>query len=618
MSESSDGETLGETTDEASSTQGSPLRDSPETWTVKWPYCRANSLDIKSYGTSVQGLIGSDRDCVPFFDTAWREQYEKLWLPTVTDSADWRSTSSNFLLRKQVQNSWFSMTELNRARTMSSVRTYCPLFMFSPVDITESVSTRPRTKKQKTEQESKPKRLRKSQIAKEKGNVIRGYKIRIQPSENQSRDLRNALGVYRDIYNATLSYDEDGHVDGTSEKEKNRVRACLTNVPNFRDTRPYWRQLPKHGRQQAVEEYFDRKKTLKKRVADPEDKLTHFEMKKKTRFGPSFRQESAPWKNYRIVDGTQYNGRGKSVWGDAYIVLSAKKDSNTTCSHLCGKPASYGRKWDRLPQRCCTHKLQGDVNVNTYLWLKVRGKLPSVFRGRNDKNAVETEARVIRDRLGHYWVWIQHEVKQDNWYMGPYGNVVALDPGCRNFQSWYSDNGSCGSIGKFKRLEDMLERADDIKSALDGRQYSNSKWRRHRRRSMLRIFQKVRNCVSDLHNKFAKFLVESFRLILIPEFKSKEMVEGSRLRSKTCRSMMTWSHYRFKQTLLNMAQKFTDVHVRICNEAYTSKTCGRCGHIRSHFTSETFTCPSCSFKGHRDILASRNILLRALPHVILR
>ena len=43
--------------------------------------------------------------------------------------------------------------------------------------------------------------------------------------------------------------------------------------------------------------------------------------------------------------------------------------------------------------------------------------------------------------------------------------------------------------------------------------------------------------------------------------------------------MLTWSHYKFRQRLKSKAEE-TGVKVMIQDEAYTSKTCSRCGNIQ--------------------------------------
>lgn len=77
--------------------------------------------------------------------------------------------------------------------------------------------------------------------------------------------------------------------------------------------------------------------------------------------------------------------------------------------------------------------------------------------------------------------------------------------------------------------------------------------------------------------------------------------------------MVTWAHYRFQQLLLHKQKEFPWCRVIICDEAYTSKTCGNCGFIHNKLGgSKEFKCPKCGLRADRDIHAARNILLRFL------
>ncbi|WP_293287887.1 transposase, partial [Microcoleus sp. PH2017_26_ELK_O_A] len=78
------------------------------------------------------------------------------------------------------------------------------------------------------------------------------------------------------------------------------------------------------------------------------------------------------------------------------------------------------------------------------------------------------------------------------------------------------------------------------------------------------------------------------------------------------RQMLTWAHYRFKQIIKHQADKNGSIVVDV-SEAYTSKTCGNCGHIhRKLGGSKVFKCPNCQTVIGRDLNGARNILLRAL------
>lgn len=48
-------------------------------------------------------------------------------------------------------------------------------------------------------------------------------------------------------------------------------------------------------------------------------------------------------------------------------------------------------------------------------------------------------------------------------------------------------------------------------------------------------------------------------------------------------------------------------------QAFTSKTCGKCGHLNNKLGgSRTFNCSACKHTEDRDVHAARNILLRYL------
>ena len=87
--------------------------------------------------------------------------------------------------------------------------------------------------------------------------------------------------------------------------------------------------------------------------------------------------------------------------------------------------------------------------------------------------------------------------------------------------------------------------------------------------------------------------------------------------------MLTWAHYRFQQRLLKKAELYPWCQVILCDEPFTSKTCGQCGEInRGLGSSKVFVCPelNCDYRADRDASAARNILLRFLTinHIAIR
>ena len=76
--------------------------------------------------------------------------------------------------------------------------------------------------------------------------------------------------------------------------------------------------------------------------------------------------------------------------------------------------------------------------------------------------------------------------------------------------------------------------------------------------------------------------------------------------------MLLWSHYRFRQRLLNKSREHS-CKVIVCDEAYTSKTCGECGILNGRLGgSKVFKCETCKAQFDRDANGARNILLRYL------
>jgi putative transposase len=214
--------------------------------------------------------------------------------------------------------------------------------------------------------------------------------------------------------------------------------------------------------------------------------------------------------------------------------------------------------------------------------------------------------------------------------------IIALDPGCRKFMTGYDPEGAIYEWGSHddKRLLLMCASADRLmrkarSATLEpwrvpqsepvtvSRAKSKLRARRHHlRRAALRAFDKIRNRVKDLHHKLSKWLCANYETVLLPKFETKGMTERGRngkrrLRSKTARSMYTWSHYSFRQRLQHKASEFVGCQVVLVTEEYTSKTCGCCGErSESLGGSEVFRCSACGVEADRDANGARNILLK--------
>lgn len=192
--------------------------------------------------------------------------------------------------------------------------------------------------------------------------------------------------------------------------------------------------------------------------------------------------------------------------------------------------------------------------------------------------------------------------------------VIALDPGIRTFLTGY-DGESVLEIGKgdIERVVRLCFHLDRLISCATQKSVK-SKQRRSMLRAASQIRIQIRHLVDELHRQTASYLVRNYKVIFLPTFDTSLMVIKSkrRINKKSARSMLTWSHFRFKQLLKAMASRF-GVLVVETNEAYTSKTCGHCGAVHIKLGgSKIFNCPKCGHIVDRDWNGAFNVMLKAL------
>lgn len=185
-------------------------------------------------------------------------------------------------------------------------------------------------------------------------------------------------------------------------------------------------------------------------------------------------------------------------------------------------------------------------------------------------------------------------------------NCASLDPGIRTFQTIFSPEvqGKIGE-GDFKKIYRLCLNMDKL---ISKKSIAKCKAKRNINKALKRLRWKIKDLIDDMHKKTAHFLVINFDEILIPIFKTSQMV--TKLNSKTSRSMLTFSHYRFKEFLKVKAQEYSCKVIEV-NEAYTSKTCSYCGKIQNIGSKKIMKC-SCGICVDRDLNGARGIYLRAL------
>jgi transposase len=85
-------------------------------------------------------------------------------------------------------------------------------------------------------------------------------------------------------------------------------------------------------------------------------------------------------------------------------------------------------------------------------------------------------------------------------------------------------------------LQKKLSRADSIQPSIDQKTNGpfeyNHKRRQNMKKAMKRVLCKMKNQLRDAHHKISRFLCESYDTLLLPDYKSREMVETGKRRFK--------------------------------------------------------------------------------------
>lgn len=512
----------------------------------------------KSSKTSAVVSTTTAKVLQPFWNASIKDLSQRLWLPIATDLcvSDWSSWNGS--AQSMIQKSWFSAT-LKTMKTMpmstNCEMTYSPLQLSlwhaTTVDGPHKIEDVAK-KQPKSTSTSTMDSAKVAKTAKEQANACK--KIRLNPTTEQLTLLKQWMGTNRWTYNQAVA---------SKRTTKNELRSQFVNNDQFaaNDAKSWVLETPYEIRDAAICDLVKGIKTSKQLLRN--GKIRNFRM--------SFRSKKNAQESF-VIRNRDYQRNGDGF----------------TCFRGFFKKA----------------------NVDAVI--RAREPLPQT---------IQYDSRLIRTRLNEWFLCIPTQASMP-YALGdenqvPQNRICSLDPGVRTFQTVFDANGAIVEFGAkdLARLYRLCRQADKIQSKRDK---LHGKKRYKLRLAYLRIFRRIRNLVSEIHKKMTNFLVLNYNVILLPTFETKPMSSKSgacKLQSKTVRSMLTWSHYRFKQRLLNKSKTTAHCKVIVCGEEYTSKTCTRCGFINNALGgSKIFQCPQCSLCIDRDHNGARNILLKNASH----
>ena len=117
---------------------------------------------------------------------------------------------------------------------------------------------------------------------------------------------------------------------------------------------------------------------------------------------------------------------------------------------------------------------------------------------------------------------------------------------------------------------------------------------------------RIQCLVDTLHWETIKDLLKTSDIIMLPEFKIKNMTQGLK-KSKQNRMLYCLKFYQFKSRLISKCFNHKKL-LFIIDESFSTKTCSHCNFENKKQKDRKFLCSKCNFLDHRDVNATRNLL----------
>lgn len=499
-----------------------------------------------------------DEDLRKFWNKKIASHSEHLWLPRLSDQHK----------TKQMSGSWFS------------IQTSQPL---------DCVPTEEFGFTEKFEKQCKPSSTQ----------GLKSYKIKLSLKSSHKKILNSWNNHYRYTYNSVVGYIKDAEKPTYNKIE---LRNKFVSKKNL-DDKKWLLETPKHVRESAV---FEVAKNYKSCFSNLQNgNIDHFDMgflsKKKPSW--SFEVPKSAIKTHgkkfclyqRITNGLKFKAH-------EFLPLEIEHDCKIHFDgldyYLCIPMIQKDRDCWKLKKKMVRHK---------GLKKKIFSLVSSVKTQKERVAMVNLLARTS----------VQNIKKGKIKKLPPKKEVIALDPGTRTFMTGYEPN-KVIEIGNDAASRIRLYKGahDRVRSQRDKAESDSDK--RKLTLKMRGIMRKVRNLRNEMHHQVSRFLVDRYKVIILPPFGVKKMTdkEGRVIPKEAVKSLTSLKHYQFSCLLKTKACE-TDSYVLAISEAWTTKTCGSCGKINESIKYEKeFNCPNCRLKIDRDFNGARNILLRSIRYTL--
>ena len=600
---------------------------------------KKNVQGTKSSPTSDRGSASTSNGKAPFWDEKLKAIYSKCAFPIATDSAASGSSSSSGSSNDSASNSWFSATR-TPLPSKSSPKTSWRSCVNFPADSMVSADTLKPPKKR-----SRDEKLNKTSTQKSERREQRTRKFRMRLTMEQKKTVCDWMGAARFTFNKSL------------EAVKNKEKSFPLDQSLLRDKFVTAKELKPetYARKEAqLAEMQKLPRPLTKIQARKESKLTEAIR------GRAVRKEAQDALGIEVGKFVREHpwllDTPKCIRYNAVISLVKAHDSNTAKAQAMAErgekkkhkfklkyrsrkqPSSWTIEIDKeniksvkTVDRPSTRHKNDNKDIKRRKWSEV-SLFPNFMGGKIflteeiPSEEINSGVKITRNRLGHFHMHVPISTSwEDLPKLKPEAErkVVALDPGVRAFQTFYSPENDFGSYATgehgFANVFKEAEKCDKMVSELTNEKLTYRQ-RKDLTRSKHRSIERCRNLVNEAHKKVVSDLCKNYDTILLPVFESQNMVKKPKnendkrrvIGSKTARALLGWKHYEFRKYLASKVV-MCGKELVVVTEEYTTQCCGQCGNLNKNLGgSKVYTCKECSFKCGRDENAARNIFLKYL------
>jgi len=540
---------------EISVTAEYPLLHKKKTWKDKFSSSELTTLNTKLLKILDLESTLKEKVLIPFWTPQSKVISEQLWLPTKIDCVDSVLNSSKESLNNNLMGkSWFSIKKKHPLK-MNSLMTSFQLSQFSLPDSMDCEVIQSKNKS-------------KNKLQKQ----YKTLKFRIFPTDSEKEQLQILFDQSRWYYNASIDIFYN-HYNSKNILEKNKYSNYT-----FRDIMRKYRYV--------------------------EDTIDNFIIKEFV-YDETANQIPVPeWWKDNIHSRTPRGATEKFI-SSINSAISNYKNGNIKKFDM-----KYRTKKDDTD-----YVHYEDIGYPTFI-RKIKSRYWYTTKDRKRKEISFSDIKkekgleiIYEKKTGRYFL---HYPVDINWYpeddrrndsqvkyeIPREKRIISLDPGIRKFLVGYDPKGYSIVIGEGenKKIVELLHYVDTAPK--------NQKYK---------IWKKIKNMINELHWKTITFLLENYDIIILPEFKTGEMVRKKKLSRETKRMMLMYSFYKFKEKL-KWKSKIYKKEVIIVDESYTSCTCTSCGVINRLKGEEKYKCKSCKLEIDRDVGGSRNILIKNLKY----